>query len=89
MIKSDLIADLGDHAAGFGEAGVESDVDRSAQMPGREVLDAARVDHPHTGLQRGADLLRSHLRNLAVLLEQRVGPLVHRSVDEKYAGAAG
>ena len=45
--QRDLVPDLGDHAAGLGEAAVEPDVDRAAQVPGGEVLDAAGVQHPY------------------------------------------
>ena len=79
--QRDRLADVGDHAAGFGEAAVESDVDRAAQVSGGEVVDAAGIHHAHAIVERLADLRRAQCGNLAGLVEQRVDPLVHRRVD--------
>ena len=48
----DPVPNVGDHSAGFGEAAVESDVDRAAQMSGREIVHAPCIHHAHTVFER-------------------------------------
>jgi len=43
----DPVPNVGDYSAGFGEAAVESDVDRAAQMSGREIVHAPCIHHAH------------------------------------------